>query len=162
MRHIELPWAPYRSMCEQGMEGPVSKVWVYDPQSGGVVIPKTVEARVRQRVLAHAERRYRGKYNRIDVRFRGQFCYVDAYTEPAVPTKSDLALLRETREEHMDRLRNTPTHLCRLRYFGDEDRWSMAFYTYSHERYEPCIFENGDWHGTPEGAFDTSAVYLTG
>ena len=38
----------------------------------------------------------------------------------------------------------------------------MAFYTYSHEKYEPCVFHNGGWHGTPEEAFDTSAVYLTG
>jgi hypothetical protein len=37
----------------------------------------------------------------------------------------------------------------------------MAFYTYSHEKYEPCVFNNSDWHGTPEEAFDTSAVYLT-
>jgi hypothetical protein len=38
----------------------------------------------------------------------------------------------------------------------------MAFYTYSHEKYEPCVFHDGSWHGTPEEAFDISAVYLTG
>ena len=26
-----------------------------------------------------------GKYTRIDVRFRAQFCYIDAYKEPYVP-----------------------------------------------------------------------------
>ena len=45
---------------------------------------------------------------------------------------------RELREERIAELHEIPTHLCRLRYFGDEDRWSMAFYTYSHEKYEPC------------------------
>ncbi len=46
------------------------------------------------------------------------------------------------------------------RYFGNEDRWSMAFYTYSHEKYEPCVFGTGRDHGTPEEAFETAAVYL--
>ncbi len=136
------------------------KTWVYDPQSGGIKIPQKIQPRIRQRILAHAEKHYAGKYNRIDVRFRGQFCYIDAYTEPCVPEGYNPALYGESREEHMERLRNTPTHLCRLRYFGDEDRWSMAFYTYSHEAYEPCVFDTGSWHGTPEEAFDTSAVYL--
>ncbi|PYO57360.1 MAG: hypothetical protein DMD83_09565 [Candidatus Rokuibacteriota bacterium] len=36
----------------------------------------------------------------------------------------------------------------------------MAFYTYSNERYEPCTFPNGTFHGTPEEAFDVGAVYL--
>ena len=136
------------------------KMWVYDPQSGGTKIPQRIQPRIRQRILEHAEKHYAGKYLRIEVRFRGQFCYIDAYREPYVPKDYDPDLCGESREEHMERLRNTPTHLCRLRYFGDEDRWSMAFYTYSHATYEPCVFDNGSWHGTPEEAFDTSAVYL--
>lgn len=136
------------------------KMWVYDPQSGGIKIPPKVQPEIRQRILAHAERHYAGKYNRIDVRFRAQFCYIDAYTEPYVPDDFNIEHLGESREEYIERLRNTPTHLCRLRYFGDKDRWSMAFYTYSHEKYEPCFFNTGSWQGTPEEAFDTSAVYL--
>ena len=138
----------------------MEKMWVYDPQSGGMPIPEAVKVRITQRLLAYAEEHYAGRYNHIDVRFRRQFCYIDAYTEPYVSEDFDTTLFRETREEHIERLRNTPTHLCRLRYFGDEDRWSMAFYTYSHETYEPCFFNNGSWHGTPEEAFETSAVYL--
>ena len=137
------------------------KKWVHDPHSGGVPIPNAVQVRVRHRILSYAEKNYSGKYTRIDVRFRSKFCYVDAYTEPYVPKNYDPKLFGESREEHIVRLRNTPTHLCRLRYFGDEDRWSMAFYTYSHERYEPCCFDKGSWYGTPDEAFDTSAVYLT-
>ena len=137
------------------------KVWTYDPHSGGKMIPDTVKERIRQRILLHAEKHYKGRYNRIDVRFRGQLCYIDAYTEPYVPGDYDPDVYGESREEHLTRLRNTPTHLCRLRYFGDENSWSMAFYTYSHEKYEPCVFDNGSWLGTPEEAFDTSAVYLT-
>jgi hypothetical protein len=68
--------------------------------------------------------------------------------------------MRETREEYIERRRNIPGHLCRLRYFGNEEAWSLAFYTYSHEKYQPCVFHNGDFHGTPEEAFEIGAVYL--
>ena len=134
--------------------------WVYDPHSGGVKIPERVQQRTRQRILVYAEQHYAGKYTRLDVRFRGQFCYIDAYTEPHVPPDFPPPNWPESREEQLERLRNTPTHLGRLRYFGDEDGWSMAFYTYSHETYEPCFFNTGSDHGTPEEAFDTAAVYL--
>ncbi len=136
------------------------RMWVYDPQSGGKSIPDAVKPRIRKRILDYVDKHYSGKFNRIDVRFRGKFCYIDAYTEPYVADDYDQDLYGESREEHIERLRNTPTHLCRLRYFDDENRWSMAFYTYSHEKYEPCIFNTGNWEGTPEEAFDTSSVYL--
>ena len=136
------------------------RMWVHDPQSGGKNIPDAAKPRIRRRILDHAEKHYSGKYNRIDVLFRGKFCYIDAYLEPFVPDDYDPEPFGETREEHVARLRSTPTHLCRLRYFGDEDRWSMAFYTYSHMTYEPCIFDNGNWEGTPEEAFDSSSMYL--
>jgi hypothetical protein len=134
--------------------------WVYDPQSGGVKIPPAVQERTRKRILDYAEKHYAGKFTRIDVRFRGQLCYIDAYIEPQVPSDYDPKLYGESREEHIERLRNMPTHLGRLRYFGDENRWSLAFYTYSNEKYEPAFFNNGNDHGTPEEGFETCAVYL--
>ena len=135
------------------------KVWMFDPHAGGKKIPPATQEAVRRRILAHAEKHYAGRYTRIDVRFRGALCYIDAYEEPDVGNKHPTADLGETRKEYIERLRNTPTHLCRLRHF-DVDRWSVAFYTYSHERYEPCVFHNGEWLGTPEQAFDIGAVYL--
>ena len=60
----------------------VGKTWVYDPHSGGIKIPDKVKVGIRQRILKHAEAHYAGKYLRIEVRFRSQFCYIDAYTEP--------------------------------------------------------------------------------
>ena len=53
-----------------------------------------------------------------------------------------------------------PTHLCRLRYFSGHGEWSVAFYTYRHERYEPSFFASGEALGTPEEGFDVGAVYL--
>ncbi|WP_295384280.1 hypothetical protein [uncultured Thiodictyon sp.] len=136
------------------------KAWVYDPHSGGVKIPEAVRERTRNRILAHAASQYAGKYTRIDVHFRGQLCYIDAYTEPCVAPDFDPTPYGESREAYIERLRNNPIHLGRLRYFGDEDQWSYAFFTYSHEKYEPSVFDNGTFHGTPEEAFDMGAVYL--
>jgi len=111
--------------------------WVRNVHSGGVKIPKAVQERTRLRILEHAALSCATRWQ-IEVRFRGALCYVDAVEGPA-----------------SDRL-----HLVRLRYFGNDERWSVAFYTYSHEQYEPTFFPSGDDQGTPEQAFDIGAVYL--
>jgi hypothetical protein len=137
------------------------KVWAFNPHSGGKKITPDIQAKIRKRITEHAEKNYEGKFTRLDVKFRGALCYIDAYKEPYVPKGDPPEWMNETREEYIERLRNTPTHLCRIRHF-DINRWSVAFYTYSNERYEPCIFPTGDWFGTPEEAFDIGAVYLVG
>jgi len=134
--------------------------WVYNPHSGGVKIPPSVQERTKQRILAHAQANYPGKYIRLDIRFKNPFCYIDAFTEPNLSPDFPPPDFHESREQFIQALRNTPTHLCRLRYLGNEQSWSLAFYTYSHEKYEPCFFHNGTFLGTPEEAFDIGAVYL--
>lgn len=134
--------------------------WVYDPHSGGVVIPNSIKEKIKNRIITHAEKHYSGKYTRLNIRFRGKFCYIDAYVKPDVPDNFPPPDFPETREEYIERISNLPIHLCRMRYFGKEDAWSLAFYKYSDEKYEPCIFPNGTFHGTPEEAFDVGAVYL--
>ena len=90
--------------------------------------------------------------------FRSQFCYIDAYTEPAEPAPNwPPANWPGTREEYMERLRNAPIHLCRLRYSGDEEHWGFAFFVYSSEKYELSIFPSGQFFGPPEDAFEVSA-----
>lgn len=136
------------------------KQWMSDPGSGGKKIPPAVQADVEKRILAVAEREFKGKYTRLDIRFRNQFCYLDAYTEPVLTDKWPPAGWGETHEQFAERLRNTPTHLCRLRYFGG-DRWGFAFFTYSNEKYEMSAYDNGQFIATPEQAFRISAnVYL--
>ena len=134
-------------------------VWVMDPHSGGNKIPEAVRRDTVTRVERHAAARYAGLYTRLDVRFRGALCYLDAYVEPPEPSKELLEFAGETRDQCMERMRAFPLHLCRLRYFST-DEWSLAFYTYSHERYEPCVFDNGTFFGTPEEGLDAGAVYL--
>lgn len=133
--------------------------WVFDPHSGGTEIPESLKESTKRRLCAHAEKHYAGRYTRLDIRFKGALCYIDAYTEPDTRDRPWNAT-GETREQFVKRVSSTPTHLCRLRHFG-KDRWSLAFYTYSHERYEPCFFASGEPFGTPEEGFDVGAVYLT-
>ena len=110
------------------------------------------------RLRRDAERHYAGRYRRLEIRFRSQFCYVDAYTEPTEPGPNwPPANWPETREEYMERLRNTPIHLCRLRYRGDEEHWGFAFFAYSSEKYELSVFPSGQFFGPPEDAFEVSA-----
>jgi hypothetical protein len=135
--------------------------WVLAPHSGGVKIKPTVQESTRRRLLAYAEKHYKGRYLSVDIRFRGALCYVDAFLEPNVPPNWPPKSGGETREEFIDRLRKTPTHLVRLRHFAP-DRWSVAFYTYSNERYEPTMFHNGSFFGTPEEALELGAFYLRG
>jgi hypothetical protein len=113
-------------------------VWTFNPHSGGTPIPPKFHETIRQRIFARAgELQIPSKY-RIDVRFKSKFCYIDAY-------------------ENDDKV---PTHLCRLRYFGDVEKWTFAFYTYSNEQYTPCAYPSGGWSGTPEDAFEASGMYL--
>lgn len=137
-------------------------VWVQDPDAGGVKIPDRIKPEIKRRIERVAEQHFKGKYTRLDIRFRKQFCYIDAYREPDPPKNWPPKDWPETREQFIERLRNTPTHLCRLRHYSDRDgRWSFAFYKYSDEKYELCIFDNGTFYGTPEEAFFESArAYL--
>jgi hypothetical protein len=134
--------------------------WVFDPHAGGVKIPETLKEATKTRILAHAEKHYAGRYAQLDIRFKGALCYIDAFTEPDT-RGSPWRATGETREQFVGRLRSMPTHLCRLRHFGP-DRWSVAFFTYSHERYEPTFFATGNPFGTPEEGLDVGAVYLVG
>lgn len=131
--------------------------WVFDPDSGGVRITEAVKQRTEERLRRYAAEHFAGRYTRLDIRFRGQFCYVDAYTEPQLSPNWPPADWPESREAMIERLRHTPTHLCRLRYFGG-DRWGFAFYTYSGERYELAVFPSGEFFGSPEEAFQVSAA----
>ena len=134
------------------------RVWVRDPDAGGVKVPEAVKGRTRERIARYAARHYEGKYIKLDVRFRGKFGYVDAYQDL---DRKVLPAPGESRKEAIERLHNTPLHLCRLRYYGNEDAWSMGFFRYSNEKYELCMFPSGEFYGTPEEAFETAAsVYL--
>ena len=114
-----------------------------------------------ERIRAFAAEHFAGRYRDLVVRFGGQFCYLDALVEPEPVPPEWRGPGGETAEEYGARLRETPVHLCRLRFNRHVDRWSFAFYSYASGRYEPSVFLSGGDHGTPEEAFDLSAgAYL--
>ncbi len=133
--------------------------WVFNPHAGGVKISSVVQMEVRERLQHHAANHYAGRYTRLEIRFRGAFCYMDVYREPRPPDKGLLRITGETEQDYRERVGGTPIHLGRLRFFG-RDRWSYCFFTYSNERYGPAVFPTGEWFGTPEEAFDIGATYL--
>ena len=81
------------------------RAWVYNPHSGGRPVPSTVRLRTEQRIRSHAAAHYAGKFRKLDIRFRGALCYIDAWVDETTG----------------------PLHLCRLRFLGNEEAWSLAF-----------------------------------
>ena len=129
-----------------------------DPHSGGQEIPDSVKVRIKQRIIKYAEAKLSGRYTTLDIRFHDKFCYVDAYVEPQVIEEWP-AGFPESKEEHIDRMRKTPVHLGQLRYFGDEELWGLAFYSYADNKYVTTAFPDGKFFGTPELAVETSAGF---
>jgi hypothetical protein len=118
----------------------MKKQWIFSPHSGGIKISPNRKTEVENRIHRYADQNLMGRCGRIDVRFRGALCYVDAYQkEPAG-----------------DEFRFP---LCRLRHF-DIERWSIALFTWSHEKYEPCIFPSGEWFGTIEECLELGGTFL--
>lgn len=125
------------------------KVWVY---VGPREIPENVRRALKERLERHAARKWKGLYREIIVRFRRNFAYVDV-----------LEAVADMKGEKHRESEAIPTHLCRMRYLGDINKWEFAFYKYSDERYEPCYLPSGSFTGTPEMCFDCAAVvYLRG
>ena len=86
------------------------KTWAFNPHTGGVKISSTKQSEVHQRIERHAASNYAGRYIRLEIRFRGALCYIDAFTEPQPASPSLLKTTGETKEQYVERLRSFPTH----------------------------------------------------
>jgi hypothetical protein len=111
--------------------------WVYDPHSGGNKIPPHSHEAICKQAQAFAISRPWYPRIQLKLRFKSPFCYVD------------------TLEEGDQRL----FPLCRLRYFA-QDRWSLALFTYSNERYSPCLVSDGKWEGTLKAALQVCERFI--
>lgn len=112
-------------------------VWVFNEHSCGNIIPAKNKALITAQAEAFAKSRpWHPKYQ-LKLRFRRQFCYVDALKEGD----------------------SQPDPLCRLRYFSMTS-WSLGFFTWSNERYEPCAFPSGKLSGVLEDAITICEPYL--
>jgi hypothetical protein len=104
------------------------KTWAYNPHTGGKKIQPTLHKEICQKAERYARRRPWYPKIQLKIRFKNQFCYIDTVSEG------------DGRVFPLCRLRNL------LR------GWSMALFTYSNERYEPCRYPSGEWEGTIEEA----------
>ncbi len=112
------------------------KVWVKDAHAGGVKIPPAAAERIKKEIEACWRAEFGDVIKKVVVRFKGQFCYIDA-----------------------DVGERTPTHLCRLRHFRP-DSWSVALFNYSSESYDPAPLSSGMESGKAVDGFRLGASFL--
>ncbi|HET8598951.1 MAG TPA: hypothetical protein VFL99_01405 [Segeticoccus sp.] len=99
--------------------------------------PASTKTSLGQRLNTHARDRWPA-LSRVNVRFRGQFAYVDGQ----LPDDEVLPL-------------------CRLRYGGSASSWGFAIYRASHDDYEDSFLPSGLAAGSPEEALDCACgLYL--
>ena len=59
--------------------------WVYNPHAGGRAVPEMLRRELAARLEARARACFGERFSRLEVRFRGPFCYLDLYEEPEPP-----------------------------------------------------------------------------
>lgn len=99
-------------------------------------IPSSTQTSLGQK-LAARQRQHWPQLKEVQVRFRGNFAYVDGifpdgYRQP----------------------------LCRLRYGGSASLWGFAIYLASKDGYEDSVLPDGSFAGTPEAALDCACLLL--
>lgn len=100
-------------------------------------IPDSTKNSLTYRLATRARERW-PQIDRVALRFKGGFGYVDAVL---------------TNKETL--------RLCRLRYAGYANMWGFAIYRASHDDYEDSYLPTGSPSGTVEDALDTACgLYL--
>lgn len=99
--------------------------------------PASTKTSLTQRLNHHARTRWPDLAS-VEVRFRGNFAYIDA--------------------RHTD---GTVLTLCRLRYGGSAHTWGFALYRASHDDYDDTMLPHGMLAGSAEDALDCACgLYL--
>jgi len=110
--------------------------WQYNPHAGGKKIDKKHHEIIRNRIISYAKSKYRNSFDEMEVKFRGQFCYIN------ITSDSDQFM-----------------PFARMRFFSMET-WSIAIFLYSNETYEPGFFDNGEELGTIEECVDYCSQFF--
>ena len=111
--------------------------WIYDPQSGGIKISPRQHQEIERQITSFEQTRPWYPKIRLKTHISGQFCYI------------------LTIEDNNKK----PMPLCRLRHFVLE-RWSLAIFTYSEERYAPVNLSCGKDQGTIDEALKTAEPFI--
>ncbi len=116
-----------------------------------MAITESVKASLVSRLNGLASKRK--NVRRVEVRFRGNSAYADAYV-------TDTRYPEGTTDEQKAAIDSTPVRLCRLDHIRG-NRWRFAFYRASIGRYEPSILPSRSFEGTAEECFECAAfAYL--
>lgn len=100
--------------------------------------PESTKASLTSRLNIHA-RAHWPTLDRVEVRFRAGFAYIDGHLGDGTTIK-----------------------LCRLRYGGSAQQWGFAMYRASHDDYEDSYLPTGTFVGSAEDALDCAAsLYVT-
>lgn len=113
--------------------------WVYDPTSGGLKITMRDRERIKSEIELYARNQPWYKDVELIIKFKSQFCYI------------------QTKDRNSDN--DTPMPLCRLRSFSG-DKFGLALYLYSDEKYEDTLMPNGEWHGNAIQAFKVAETFI--
>ena len=92
----------------------MAKRWVYAPHSGGVDIPDRVREKTRQRILTSASSTFPANIPASKCASRESSVTSTHIPNLKLPPGWPPPDFPETREQHIERLRNIPTHLRRL------------------------------------------------
>lgn len=118
----------------------VGPAWADTPRPGTMNVmarlPDSVKTTLKQRLETHRAARW-PQLTRLDVRYRGEYAYIDADEEGQI------------------------WPLCRLRYTGSANKWGFAIHLASQDGYEDSLLPSGLPAGTPEEAIDCACgLYL--
>ena len=100
-------------------------------------LPDSVKTTLQHRLETHRRTRW-PQLARLDVRYRGEYAYINAATNDGEIWP-----------------------LCRLRYTGSASHWGFAIHLASRDGYEESFLPSGLPAGTPEEAIDCACgLYL--
>ena len=133
---------------------------MYTPNRGGRSIPKNEQQKISTRIRYYANKHYSRLCDHLGIKYRGPFCYIDVFNKPVIPKGFSSREYGCSKKNYIERLKKVPMHLCRLRYFGDIKRMSLAIYFYGDEKYLLRPLENGEYQGTPEKALEIAGEYI--
>ena len=137
------------------------------PESPGksdirTIIPSEEKSAMKDRIRVYSSElcKTHDDLIRLDVRFFKSFCTIRIYQEPLGSFRSCSQKIRDT-EDMREKLRNTPSPLCRLTYIS-RNIWNLSIYNFCKDRYEPSPFLTGLMEGTPEEGLETAMEYFYG
>lgn len=127
-----------------------------------LIIPRDEKSEIKYRIRTYSSELCKNHDDLIGlkVRFYKLFCTISIYHEPMGPVRSCSRNTLKT-EVMREKLRNTPSPLCRLTYVSP-NIWTLSIYNFCTDTYDPSPFLTGRMEGTPEEGVETAMEFFYG